>query len=158
MLRRSARHRRAAIAEIVGTLVLLVATIAIGTTLFAVATGGISTGILNQSNNITIASQRVQERISVFDVWFHEINGSKTVQIHLLNYGDVYVQIVTIYANITGVSIPQNNFTLAYPNGLTISPGDQATITFTSSYASGQNYEIALASQAGSTFTGIWGA
>lgn len=158
MLRRRTRQNRAAIAEIVGTLVLLVATIAIGTTLFGIATGGISTGILNQSNNVSIASQRVQERISVFDVWFHEINGTKMAQIHLLNYGEVYVQIAAIYANMSGQSTPQNNFTLEYPNGVTVSPGYQAMISFNCSYVSGQNYEIRLVSEAGSTFTSIWGA
>lgn len=158
MLRRRARHSRAAVAEIVGTLILLVATIAIGTTLFGIATGGISTGILNQSNNVSIASQREQERISVFDVWFHEINGVKTIQIHLLNYGDVYAQISTVYTNITGQSTPEKNFTLAYPNGVAIVPGDQAVLSFNSSYTSGQNYEITIATQAGSTFTSLWGA
>ena len=157
MLRRRARHSRAAIAEIIGTLVILVVTIAIGATLVAVATGSISIGVVNQSNSIALASQQVQERVSVSDVWFHTTSG-RTVQIHLMNYGNVNVQIVTVYANLTGSSSPQNNFTTAYPNGVTISPGYQATITFAYAYVTGQNYQIELVSSSGSTFTSIWGS
>ncbi|MDG6904907.1 MAG: hypothetical protein JRN20_03880 [Nitrososphaerota archaeon] len=145
-------------AEIIGTLVILVATIAIGVTLFTIATGSVSIGIMNQSNNISLASQQVQERLSIYDVWFHSVGGSRTVQLHMINYGNVYVHIVTIYANLTELPTPQNNFTVSYPNGVTIAPGNQATITFGYAYSSGQNYQITLVSDSGSTFTGIWSA
>ncbi|MHB1907455.1 MAG: hypothetical protein ACYCQJ_01135 [Nitrososphaerales archaeon] len=78
--------------------------------------------------------------------------------VHLINYGLVYVDIVTIYANLTGTLAPLSNFTLTYPSGVTVAPSYQARISFPFSYVKGSNYKIELVSSSGSTFTSDWSA
>lgn len=81
------------------------------------------------------------------------------IGIHLINYGLVNVNIVSVYANLTGTMAPETNFSSFYgSNGLTISPSYQAKIVFPYSYVKGYGYSIELVSSAGSTFTSQWSA
>lgn len=149
------RKQKSGVAEIVGTLIILLVTVSIGAVLLSVATGAISINTVNQQNQATLQAQRLQERLVTFDVWF---TGGNSMQIHLFNYGKVSVHVVTLYINATGTEAPLGAFGTSYPNGVYIYPGFEAVMTVPFTYAKGTAYEIILASDSGSTFTSLWRA
>ena len=148
--------RRAGVAEIVGTLLILVVTVSIGAILLSVATGAISINTLDQQNQATLQIQRLQERVTTFDVWFTTVSGNSYMQVHLYNYGKVDVHLVTLYSNLTGTEAPLSTFTATYPNGVYIYPGFQVALQIPFNYVKGTAYLIILASDSGSTFTSLW--
>lgn len=150
--------RKHGISEIVATLIILAATLAIGVSLLSAATSSLSFGVVNQTNNVNLAAQQLQERLMVYDVWFHALPVGSAIEISLINYGTVYIDISYVYTNASGTLTPETNFTSTYPNGITVAPSDQARIVFPFPFVNGTNYEIELVSSSGSTFTSIWSA
>jgi len=152
------RNGRSAISEIIGTLLIVLATVAIGTLLLLGSSSSLQTGTVLQQSQVSLATQQAQERLTIFDVWFHTVGGIPDLEVHALNYGSNLIHIVTIYTNQSGTVAPLASFTTAYPNGLTLSPGQQIEILAAFSYTPGTNYYVKLVSDSGSVFDGAWSA
>ncbi len=152
------RRRRNAVAEIVGTLLILVATVAIAGTMVAIATSSIQIGILNQQNQATLYTQQLQERFIVYDVYFHTVSGTSYMQLEVYNYGLVNVNLVTLYTNLTGTEAQLASFATSYPNGVNLSPGQTGNLTVALNFVRGGHYDIILVSSAGTKSESLWAA
>ena len=152
------KREKAAISEIIGTLLIVLATIAIGSILFVTSTTSLNLGISNQQNQGTVASQQIQERITVYDVWFQTNNSQQVLAMHLYNYGSVVVDLVALYTNTTGAEAPLAAFVTTYPNGVLISPQQLLAlyVPFTSTH--GVDYDLVLVSSVSTRFESVWGA
>ncbi len=153
------RNSRRAVSEIIGTLLIVLATIGIGVVLVSTSAGSISTSVLNQQNQISIQTQHIQERSIVYDAWFHTAtNGTRLLNIHLFDYGQVNIHIVTLYTNLTGSKSALGNFSTAYPTGFYVFPGQMVSFNVAFAYVVGNHYDILIVSDVGTTFESVWSA
>jgi len=150
---------RRAVSEIIGTLLIVLVTIAIGVALVTLSSSSISTNVLNQSNQAAIESQQIQERSIIYDAWFHlAANYTRLMNLHVLNYGQVTIHFVALYTNVTGTEATFSNFTVAYPSGAYVNPGQAASLNVAFGYTQGTPYDIKIVSASGSVFECIWSA
>lgn len=80
------------------------------------------------------------------------------MEVHALNYGSTLIHIVTLYTNQSGTVQPLSSFSVTYPSGLTLSPGQQVKILVAFSYTFGTSYYLKLVTDSGSAFDGVWSA
>ena len=137
---------------------IVLATIAIGSILFVTSSNNLNIGVSNQLNQGTLASQQIQERVAVYDVWFQTNNSQSVLAIHLYNYGTVVVNVVTLYTNTTGAEAPLAAFVTAYPNGVSVSPQVPIALYIPFSWTHGTVYDLVLVSSVSSRFESVWGA
>ena len=147
--------KRSGISEIIGTLLIVLATIAIGSILFVTSSNTLNLGVSNQLNQNSVVIQQLQERIVTYDVWFQTNNSQQVLAIHLYNYGSVVVDIVALYINASG---PLTAFATAYPNGVVISPQQLQALYIPFTATHGMKYDIVFVSSVSSRFESLWGA
>jgi hypothetical protein len=85
----------------------------------------------------------VMELVSIEDVWFKADNG--TIDISLINYGKVDVNITSVYMD----SQPVN-----FASSGSIPVGEHGTVTLNTGWMSGESYHFKLISERGSVFEG----
>ena len=152
------KRKRSGISEIIGTLLIVLATIAIGSILFVTSSNTLNLGVSNQSNQNSVVIQQLQERIVTYDVWFQTNNSQQVLAIHLYNYGSVVVDIVALYTNASGALAPLTAFVTAYPNGVVVSPQQLQALYIPFTATHGTVYDIVLVSSVSSRFESLWGA
>lgn len=134
------------IAEIVGSLVLILIVTAAGVIVYAYSVNVMSSSSSNYDLQTTQSEQQAQERFEAVRVW---LNSPNQLNLTILNYGKTDLTIDAVYINSTKVT----QFTSG--RAVTIGIGQLVNVKFTSPLAiqTGSSVEVLVVSQRGGKST-----